>query len=168
MLSSTITRIGWELPLRNHKLTSSASRRFSAKTTVWLNNSETLKKIFAFLQLRPKGWVMNSTTIGIDWELHLRRLKHINREFKNYWEKTTAWARRCELLNKIWDFRQASWASFKMSSRMFVLNMTNWERKMRNTKPLSSGWQLKDKIRWRSLLNNAKDWTQWYRRKTAK
>jgi hypothetical protein len=44
---------------------------------------------------------MSSTTIGIDWELHLRKLKPTSREFKNYWEKTTAWARRFELLNKI-------------------------------------------------------------------
>ena len=108
---------------------------------------------------------MNSKT---DLEALLKNQKPTSKESKNCLERTQVWVRKLGQLKKTWDFQLVKSASFKTNSRLFVCKMISWGENWTNIRLESRKLVLKVKIRWKFSLNNAKDWTQLSKRKTAK
>ena len=116
-----------------------------------------IKSNLDFLLYKPTNWEEILENSKTDLVQHPKNQKLTSRGFKNCLDKTHLSMTKSEQPKKTSDCQPDSSRSFKLKSRIFLLKMMTYVKKLDSMTLIIRNFKEMDKTSWRFLPKNSKD-----------
>ena len=118
--------------LRKFKDWTQLSKRKIIKSELWEDRSRIINRIWDYLLLRTKSWMENLGTWEWDLMKQGKNQNHSDKEFKNYWLRRILLKMMSGHINKILDYLLDKYLRSQMSSKWFMVKMSNCKGNLKN------------------------------------